>query len=43
MKKYQALIDQTFEFPNEEFKVDNSALYFHRIRLKDVIKEYGAH
>lgn len=41
MKKYKDLIDQTFEFPNEEFRVDNGDLNFHDIRLKDVIKEHG--
>lgn len=41
MKNYKDLIDQTFEFPNDEFKVDNGDLNFHNISLKKVIKEHG--
>jgi arginine decarboxylase len=39
--KYNDLIEQTFEFPSEEFKVIDSELYFHNISLMDVIKQYG--
>jgi arginine decarboxylase len=39
--KYNDLIEQTFEFPSEEFKVIDNELYFHNISLMDVIKQYG--
>lgn len=39
--KYNDLIEQTFEFPSEEFKVIDNELYFHEISLMDVIKQYG--
>lgn len=39
--KYSDLIAQTFEFPQEEFKVIDNELYFHDIYLMDIIKQYG--
>ncbi len=39
--KYIDLIDQTFDFPQEEFSVENNELSFHDIPLMDVIKQYG--
>ncbi|MDY0053749.1 MAG: arginine decarboxylase [Bacteroidales bacterium] len=39
--KYLDLIDQTFEFPQEEFKVEDGELYFHDIPLMNIIKQYG--
>ncbi|MCB0823193.1 MAG: arginine decarboxylase [Bacteroidales bacterium] len=39
--KYFDLIDQTFEFPQEEFKVIDNELYFNDIPLMEVIKQYG--
>jgi len=39
--KYIDLIEQTFEFPQEEFKVVDNELYFHDICLMDIIKQYG--
>ncbi|MDR1724845.1 MAG: arginine decarboxylase [Bacteroidales bacterium] len=39
--KYIDLIGQTFEFPQEEFNVDDNELLFHDIPLMDVIKQYG--
>ncbi len=40
--KYRDLIEQTFFFPQEEFKLDdNSNLVFHDINLMDLIKQYG--
>jgi len=39
--KYIDLIEQTFEFPNEEFKVDDNELYFNEVPLMDIIKQYG--
>jgi arginine decarboxylase len=40
-KQYIDLIEQTFEFPQEEFKVIDNELYFHDICLMDIIKQYG--
>lgn len=40
--KYSDLIDQTYYFPQEEFKVEGSELQFHGIDLMGLVKEYGA-
>lgn len=39
--KYIDLIDQTFDFPQDEFKVEDGNLLFNDIPLVDVIKQYG--
>ncbi len=39
--KYSDLIEQTFDFPTEEFDVVNNELSFHEISLMDIIKQYG--
>ena len=39
--KYNDLIEQTFEFPQEEFAVEENELTFHDIPLMDIIKQYG--
>jgi arginine decarboxylase len=39
--KYVDLIEQTFEFPNEEFNVVDNELYWCGIPLMDVIEQYG--
>jgi len=39
--KYIDLITQTFDFPTDEFEVIDSELYFHKIPLMEVIKQYG--
>jgi len=39
--KYINLIEQTFDFPQDEFKVIEDELYFHDIPLMDIIKQYG--
>lgn len=39
--KYIDLIEQTFEFPQEEFKVIDNELYFHDIPLMEIIEQYG--
>ncbi len=39
--KYIDLIEQTFEFPQEEFKVIDNELYFNDIPLMDIITQYG--
>ena len=41
MLEYQDLIEQTFEFPTEEFKVENSELHFNDVPLMDIIEQYG--
>jgi arginine decarboxylase len=40
--KYVDLIDQTFDFPQEEFTVKNNELHFHGIDLMALIEQYGA-
>lgn len=40
--KYSDLIDQTYYFPQEEFKLDDNELQFHGIDLMELVKEYGA-
>ncbi len=39
--KYIDLIEQTFDFPQEEFKVIDNELYFNDVSLMDIIKQYG--
>ena len=39
--KYYELIDQTFEFPKEPFKVEDNCLHFHELPLMDIIDQYG--
>ena len=39
--KYIDLISQTYEFPQEEFKVEDNELYFNDVPLMDIIKQYG--
>ncbi|MEI6576360.1 MAG: arginine decarboxylase [Bacteroidota bacterium] len=39
--KYIDLIEQTFEFPQQEFKVEENELFFHDIPLMDIIEQYG--
>ncbi|MEG1634643.1 MAG: arginine decarboxylase [Rikenellaceae bacterium] len=39
--KYIDLIEQTFEFPQEEFSVNDHELNFHDVPLMDIIKQYG--
>lgn len=41
MKKYIDLIEQTFDFPQEEFKVVNNELHFNGVPLMDIIEKYG--
>jgi arginine decarboxylase len=38
---YHDLIEQTFEFPQDGFRVEDNELYFNEIRLMDIIKQYG--
>lgn len=39
--KYYDLIDQTFEFPQDEFRTEDDELMFHDIPLMEIIKQYG--
>ena len=39
--KYVDLIEQTFDFPQEEFQLDGDELMWHGIPLMDVVREYG--
>lgn len=41
MKSYADLIDQTFDFPSEEFKVTKNQLRFHKVPLMEIIAQYG--
>jgi arginine decarboxylase len=41
MRLYKDLIEQTFDFPNDEFKVVDNDLYFNEVPLMDIIGEYG--
>lgn len=41
MKSYFDLVDQTFDFPTEEFKVEKDGLHFHGVDLMSIIKEFG--
>ena len=39
--KYIDLIEQSFEFPQEEFRIEDGELYFHEIPVMDLIEQYG--
>ncbi len=39
--QYADLIDQTFDFPQEEFSTENHELNWHNVPLMDIIKQYG--
>ncbi len=39
--KYIDLIEQTFDFPQEEFRVEDNDLLFNDVYLMDLIKQYG--
>ena len=40
--KYIDLIEQTFDFPQEEFKTENNKLFWHGINLMELAAKYGA-
>ncbi|WP_370390684.1 arginine decarboxylase [uncultured Winogradskyella sp.] len=40
--KYIDLIDQSFHFPQDEFKLEGKTLQFHGIDLMELIAQYGA-
>ena len=39
--KYTDLIEQTYDWPQGEFSVEDNELYFHNVPLMDIIKQYG--
>lgn len=39
--KYIDLIDQTFDFPQDEFRLEKDSLHFHDIDLMSLIEQYG--
>ena len=39
--KYQDLIEQTFEWPQQEFSTEDSELLWHGIPVMELIKQYG--
>ncbi|MFD1551618.1 arginine decarboxylase [Putridiphycobacter roseus] len=39
--KYKDLIDQTFDFPTEEFALNGNMLSFHGVDIMSLIEEYG--
>lgn len=39
--KYYDLVEQTFDFPQDEFRTEDGELYFHDIPLMEIIKQYG--
>ncbi|MDR2584780.1 MAG: arginine decarboxylase [Prevotellaceae bacterium] len=39
--KYIDLIEQTFEFPQDEFRIEDGELFFHDIPVMDLIEQYG--
>ncbi len=39
--KYIDLIDQSFDFPQPEFKLEDKSLHFHDVDLKALIETYG--
>lgn len=41
MDRYIDLIEQTFYFPTEEFKVVDNNLYFNEVPLMDIVNKYG--
>ncbi|MEY8850130.1 arginine decarboxylase [Psychroserpens sp. XS_ASV72] len=40
--KYIDLVNQTFDFPQSEFKLENKTLEFHDVDLMQLVEEYGA-
>ena len=39
--RYQDLIEQTFDFPQEEFTLDKDNLVFRGVNLKELVEKYG--
>ena len=41
VKRYEDLISQTFDFPQEEFRVEKNELLFNEIPLMEIIRQHG--
>ena len=41
MKKYQNLIEQTFDFPTDDFNLVEGGLQFHGVPLMEVVERFG--
>lgn len=41
METYKNLIDKTFDFPNEDFDVNNHQLFFNDVNLQALVEKYG--
>ena len=41
--KYIDLVEQTFDFPQEEFKTENNKLFWHGINLMELTAKYALH
>jgi arginine decarboxylase len=39
--KYIDLVNQTFDFPQPEFKLENKTLEFHDVNLMELVEQYG--
>lgn len=39
--KYIDLVEQSFDFPQDEFRVEDGELHFHDIPIMDIIEQYG--
>lgn len=39
--QYADLVNQTFDFPSKEFRTENNELYFHDMRVMDLVEKYG--
>ena len=39
--KYKDLIEQTFDFPQEEFHINKDNLLFHKVDMISLVKQYG--
>ena len=40
--KYIDLVEQTFDWPQEEFRLEKDELFFHDIPLMDLVKKFGS-
>ncbi len=41
MRRYLDLIEQTFDLPTEDFRVDERGLHFHNVPLMDLVSAFG--
>lgn len=39
--KYEDLVNQTFDFPQQDFRTSGAELLFHNIRLMDLVEQFG--